>query len=269
VKRSPSTQADTIIFLHIHKAAGTTLHRIIERQYAPARIWSFDEHHSFQDFQALSLAEKAQIRMLRGHMIFGLHEMMPNPCIYFTLLRDPVERVISFYHYIRRNPHHYHTEMIASQGLTLGEYLQTGASTMMNNGQTRMLAGARQYDFPVGECTDELLEAAKRNLRDWFAVVGLVEKFDETLLLLQRAFGWRRMFYVRQNVAERRPTRDDLSAETLDLVRKHNALDLQLYEYAKALFEAQLYQQGVWFPGRVRLFQLSNLLLTRPVLRRG
>ena len=269
MKHSPNSEADTVIFLHIHKAAGTTLHRIIERQYTPAAIWSFDEQHDFQEFQALSVAEKAQIRMLRGHMIFGLHEMMPNPCTYFTLLRDPGERVISFYNYIRRNPHHYHSEMIASQELSLGEYLETKTSTMMNNGQTRMLAGARQYDFPVGECTDELLEAAKRNLRDWFAVVGLVERFDETLLLLQRAFGWRRMFYVRQNVAERRPTPGDLSAETLDLVRKHNALDLQLYQYAKALFEAQLRQQGVWFSGRVRLFQLANRLLTRPVLQRG
>jgi hypothetical protein len=96
--------------------------------------------------------------------------------------------------------------------------------------------------------------------------VGLVERFDETLLLLQRVFGWRRLFYVRQNVAERRPTQEDLPGETLELVKRHNALDLQLYQYASALFEEQIRQQGRWFGGQVRLLQLANRLLPEPIL---
>ena len=129
MKASPPLDTSTVIFLHIHKAAGTTLHRIIERQYPPDQIWSFDERHDFEAFRALSEAQKEEIRMLRGHMIFGLHEFMPRPCIYVTLLRDPVERVLSFYNYIRRNPHHYHSEMIVSQGLTLQQFLETRTST--------------------------------------------------------------------------------------------------------------------------------------------
>jgi hypothetical protein len=269
MKASSPPETSTVIFLHIHKAAGTTLHRIIERQYPPDQIWSFDERHDFEAFRALSEAQKEEIRMLRGHMIFGLHELMPRPCIYFTLLRDPVERVISFYDYIRRNPHHYHSEMIVSQSLTLQQFLETRTSTMMNNGQTRMLAGARQYDFPVGECTEELLEAAKSNLKDWFAVVGLVERFDESLLLLQRVLGWGRLFYVRQNVAERRPRQEDLPTETLELVKRHNALDLELYQYASTFFREQIRQQGKWFEGQVRLFQLANRLLPQTILPTG
>jgi len=261
-----SIRADTIIFLHIHKTAGTTLHRIIERQYRPEQIWTLDEEHGFDDLVSLTEAQRAQVRMLRGHMIFSLHELMPGITTYFTLLREPVERVISFYYFIRRNPHHYHYDPITSEDLSLKEFLELRQNNMMDNGQTRMLAGAKQYEHPVGECTRELLEAAKQNLRERFSVVGLMERFDETLLLLRQAYGWRNVFYVQQNVTSGRPLREDLPRDALDVVAEYNQLDIELYEYSAALFEEQVQQQGPRFARQVQVFRLANRYLARPVL---
>lgn len=254
-----SAAVDTVIFLHIHKAAGTTLHRIVERQYDPAQVWSFDESHNFDDFQRLSEIQRAGIRMLKGHMIFGMHEWMPGESTYFTLLREPIERAISFYYWIRRNPHHHHYDLITSEDLSLEEYLETGQANMMDNGQTRMLAGVLQYEFPFGECTEELLEAAKFNLTESFSVVGLVERFDETLLLLKRAFGWNDVYYAQQNVTRNRPGRGDLPQATLELLAEQNGLDLQLYGYAKELFGERVRQQGPLFPLEVKWFQWRHL----------
>lgn len=256
-----SERADTIIFLHIHKTAGTTLHRIIERQYRPEQIWTLDEQHVLDDLLALSDAQRAEIQMLSGHMIFGLHAYMPGTSTYFTLLREPIERAISFYYFIRRNPHHYHFDPIRSGGLSLEGFLEARHNNMMDNGQTRMLAGALQYDQPVGECTRELLELAKRNLRDSFSVVGLVEYFDESLLLLRQAYGWRNLFYVKQNVTDSRPLKEELSPDALDLAAEYNQLDLELYRYATSLFEQQVRQQGPRFARRVQLFKLANRYL--------
>ena len=255
--------AGTVIFLHIHKTAGTTLHRVIERQYQPEQIWTLDDQHTLDDLLRLSVAQRAQIQMLRGHMIFGLHEYMPGPSSYFTLLREPVERVISFFYFIRRNPHHYHFAPITSGNLTLKEFLELRQNNMMDNGQTRMLAGAQQYECPVGECTPDLLEAAKRNLSESFSVVGLMERFDETLLLLRQAYGWRNVRYVRQNVTGSRPLKADLPPATLDLVAECNQLDLELYEYASTLFDEQVQEQGPGFARQVRLFQTVNRSLAR------
>ncbi|MCB0028122.1 MAG: hypothetical protein KDE28_09465, partial [Anaerolineales bacterium] len=103
----------------------------------------------------------------------------------------------------------------------------------------------------------------QRHLRDYFAVVGLQEQFDSSLLLMQKAFGWRRIEYRKRNVTQNRPAQETLSAETLAAIREANLLDLQLYEYARQLFRRQLRQQGALFRARVRLFPLENRLRRR------
>lgn len=252
---NPSLAAeDTVIYLHIHKTAGTTLQQIIDRQYDPAQIWTFGDRHRFDDFRELGETQKAGISLLRGHMIFGLHEFMPGASTYFTVLREPVERVVSFLYHIRRRPF----EGVRCDHLSLIELLESRQISTMDNGQTRMLAGGEQYEYPFGECTDELLQVAKRNLRESFSVVGLFEHFDETLLLLQRTFGWQNLYYVRENVSPGRPSSDELPVATVDLIAEHNRLDLQLYEYARRLFEEQVQGQGPQFPLDVRRYQRAN-----------
>ena len=91
----------------------------------------------------------------------------------------------------------------------------------------------------------------------------LVERFDETLLLLKQAYGWRNVHYVRQNVTGGRPLQADLPPTTLDLIAEYNQLDLELYKYVATRFEQQVRQQGPKFPKQVRSFQATNRLLAR------
>jgi hypothetical protein len=253
-----SAGAKRVIFLHIPKTAGTTLRQIVRRQYPAESIFTFDETHRFDDFQRLRDAQKAEIRLLGGHMIFGLHRFMPGPSTYFTVLREPVERVISDYYFVRNTPVHHHYDFITSRNLSLEEFIESGeARIMTDNGQTRSLSD-EWWNLPFGECTEKVLEQAKKNLREYFAVVGLIERFDETLLMLKRAFGWQNVYYARVNVNPSRPTKDELPQTTLDLIAEQNWLDLHLYEYAKELFEEQVQRQGSLFPLEVTGFRWAN-----------
>lgn len=238
-----------VIFLHIPKTAGTTLHRIIERQYAAERIISFgpDAHQSIADFRALSEERRAQIRMLKGHMAFGLHRYFPadsdhNRPVYFTLLRDPIERVISHYYHVLRDPAHYLYPYTEEGQLGLADFLKTKVPVMLNNGQTRLVSGLWE-EIPFGACDAEMLETAKQNIREHFVLVGLTERFDETLCLLRSILGWQHdISYVPQNVGDNRPARAQLSPETLDVVLETNQLDIALYAYAEHLFEEKVQQ---------------------------
>jgi hypothetical protein len=107
--------------------------------------------------------------------------------------------------------------------------------------------------------------AAKENLRTHFSVVGLTDRFDETLLLLRKAYGWRNVTYVRRNVAVGRPTVEDLSPATVEAVTRCNRFDLELYRYAQELLERQISQQGPGFATQVRAFRLANWLLPRAI----
>ncbi len=254
---SKSEQA--VVFLHIIKTAGTTLHRIIERQYRPEQLYSVGlvEGESLEELAQLDKARKAKVRMLRGHISYGAHEFLPRPATYMTVLRDPVERVISHYYFILRTTGHYLYDSLTSEDINLQTFIENKTHVMIDNTQTRAISGIWNK-AKFGECTREMLETAKRNLRKDFAVVGLTEKFDETLLLMKRTLGWQNVFYTRHNVTPRRPRRDALPPATLDAILEVNQLDIELYRYATTLFEEQIHQYGPSLASETKRFQSIN-----------
>lgn len=230
---------ETLIFLHIPKTAGTTLQWIIERQYDPSEIYTLRGQHDVPALEQLPLEQKLRLRAIKGHMGFGIHRTLPQPSTYLTLLRDPVDRVISSYYYIRRTPKHPHYDAIASENLSLEEFIRRGISKIAtDNGQTRL------------------------------SLVGVVERFDETLLLAQQRFGWRTPFYLRKNIGTNRLSKADVPRETLRLIEEYNSLDLELYQFARNLFEEAVRAQGHVFSWRIRLFRLANRVYAYPLARK-
>jgi hypothetical protein len=120
----------------------------------------------------------------------------------------------------------------------------------------RLLAGPQSQDEPLSP--EELLARAQDNLRAC-AVVGLTERFDETMLLLKKAYGWRLPFYERRNVSTKRPPREAIPAHILRQIEADNALDAALYTYAQELFEEQVRQYGPAKLARdLRVFRALN-----------
>lgn len=235
---SSSFGTRSILFLHIPKAAGSTLRTIIDRQYAEEEIFTIDGANvdaSIDRFCRLPHAKKERIRCLKGHMAFGLHEHLDPPSTYVTILRDPIERIISHYYYVLRKPSHYLHEEIISRNMSLREYANSGLSDELKNGMTRLISGDSKEVAP-----SEMLKNAKRNLSQHFSVVGLVERFDESLVLMKQRLGWKRIYYQKKNVGHNRPRKDNVANATLDVIRAANMLDLQLYEYAQKRLEQDL-----------------------------
>jgi hypothetical protein len=106
-----------------------------------------------------------------------------------------------------------------------------------DNLQTRVIAGSMPF-----VATEETLEQAVANL-DRLTAIVLVERFDESLVLLTRMFGWRPMVYSTENVTANRQPRQKFSRETLAVVERYNTFDLELYREAKARFESAVAAQ--------------------------
>jgi hypothetical protein len=140
----------------------------------------------------------------------------------------------------------------------LKQYVESGVHLGMSDYQTRILAGAEWHDSAYGKCPDEALEVVKANFKRDFAVIGLTERFDETLLLLRRAFGWNDLFYTRQNITRQRPRINELSADTLAAIVDVNQVDIKLYQYVKKLFDEEVREQGPFFKFEVQAFKLLN-----------
>jgi len=240
-----------LIFLHIGKTGGTSLQRILEKEYsdkAPFFVTSGyfpgSKDRRSRHFEDLSDQERRDLRLIKGHINYGIHTQLEETARYITLIRDPIDRIISNYYYIKQNADHYLYEKITSSDCSLEEYILE--ATDNDNGQTRVLAGiadryeCQEKEVPFGKVNDEIFKIAKSNLRK-FAVVGLMERFDESVEMMRRELRWRITPNIeKHNVTEGRPRKEDIDSKTLKLIEKHNQYDMRLYKIATELFEAKM-----------------------------
>jgi Sulfotransferase family len=221
------THAAALIFLHIPKTAGTTLNRIIEWQYDPRLIYTVDPYQiraTASRLKTLPEARRRRLRVVRGHLLYGIHDCLPQGGTYITMLRDPVKRVLSSYQFILRRPLHPLHRKLKGKEVGVEEFLELTANRQ--NLQTKMLAGMPY----VGPCDEQTLAAAKEHVKSDFRVVGISERFEESLLLIAASFGWQIPYYENRKVSKNRPAVDPA---TIDLIRRYNPYDLDLYEFGQ------------------------------------
>jgi len=235
---SSNGSAEAIIFLHLPKTAGTTLNRLIEWEYSLGEMYSVDPvlfEWSFARLRRLSKRRLRRTRMFKGHMLFGLHEVLPQPATYITVLRDPVERVLSAFYFMRSYKLHPLYWKFRNEKWTVEEFVQRSTR---DNVQCKIIANAH-YHSP---CTQEVLDRAIDHLDNYFSVVGLSERFEESLALMKLRFGWQLNSYSSFNVTRARPKKGDLPQATLDLISEKNRFDVALYQHAVRLFESAVSQ---------------------------
>lgn len=223
-----------LIFLHIPKTAGTTLNRIIEWQYNPLSIFTMDPYRiraTPERLKELSEGRRRRLRMVRGHFYYGIHEFLPQGATYITMLREPVARFLSAYYFLQRRPLHPMHRKVKSEKIGVEDFIRL--TPHRQNLQCSLIAGIKSN----GKCEEQTLEIAKENLAKTFSVVGLSERFEESLMLMAATFDWKVPFYENRKVSKTRP---QVGSTAIDLIKEHNRLDLDLYEFGRKLFEASL-----------------------------
>lgn len=239
-QHSPMPSKDTreaLIFVHMFRSGGNTLSRIMDWEYSPLRIFSLNGRYcrwAYKKLTELPAAALSGMQVFRGHMPFGLHRHLTQPSTYITLLREPVERTLSEYFAgLNRISHRQHRTI---KHLSVCEFVATLAN---NNSQTKMIAGlSSSYDFLTEECSSHTLDTAKHNLQQYFSLVGITERFEETLALAKCRFAWNVPHYAWFNSNPKRT--HNVSSELRHYIMEHNRFDVELYRHAVTLFNKQL-----------------------------
>lgn len=267
-----STTKKPLIFLHVPCAAGCKFMGALRRKFNENSICRIVANESvtrkrgkmsIAEFKNLSQEERDKIKLLMGHMSFGIHEDFSSLCDYVTLLREPVSRTISQYYYISTKLDHDDYDKVSK--MTLEEYAVSSMAGA-NNFQTRMISANHEFSsvdiFPLPA---NALEVAKKNLREYFKVVGVVEKFHESLFAVKKAFSWNNVYYdhSHNHSNPKRPKNSEISLATREAIAKNNALDLELYSYAEKLLNESIKAYGSNLNLDIAKFEKTNEFLDK------
>jgi hypothetical protein len=191
---------------------------------------------------------------------------------YMTILRNPIERVISWYKGHVREPGAEHYERIRRDRLTLAEFIDLGITPELNNHTVRVLIGRgrsriwrmkrRAQNYYTSRLLGKqiyqvngkrYLDRAIANLNRYFCFVGIVEKLDllTQFLAQQGPIAEGGVSVPRLNVAPQMEAAMD--SQTLDAIRKANELDLMLYEQVARKLNAG----ETWYPVEPRARRLA------------
>lgn len=254
------TDKRPFFFLHIPKTAGLTMQAPLARHFnaddiAAAITWT----------PLLGLDREYLVRkkLFQGHFFGPLEQYIGLRCFRFTILRDPVERALSHYGHVLRDDQHY----LHQRALELGSfeaYLDDPVTRMTTiNFQARMLALDSDVEAIYRKLSDQertewcleryiettlfepdesvLLAKAKKRLAS-IDVVGITERFEETMALLCYKRGWPFPDEIQaRNVNDARPRRTALASSTLNRLADLNAIDIALYELARQKFSADFH----------------------------
>ncbi|HXN87902.1 MAG TPA: sulfotransferase family 2 domain-containing protein [Methylocella sp.] len=275
-----------LIFLHIPKTGGQTMGAILAHCFPDQHFNPELEHGDTalllrstpriaEKFRQLPVEKQRAVRcMIPACCAMDVDTIFDRPSKFFTIVRHPVDRVISNFFHIRRFSHLPFYRFI--KDLTLEQYLDSGIGLYHDNQQVRMLSGCPELDAPwdlesrpISSTSSPVerrhLEMAKRNIEERFIAAAPLEEFAALVWFLKRLYGWP-FHWVVFRIHNQNPNRPKLAAVS-EATRKRletlNQYDIEVYEWVKARFAKQIQTMEPHFSREARRFDM----LTRAVHR--
>lgn len=229
-----------IAFLHMLKAGGTTLRRLLEDVYQDGLVTDYDDipmsnrpQHVLQRrrrYQALhSQGLNPDPQIVFGHFVLSKYRGLNQRLQFATMFRDPVPRVVSHYFHYLRNIGLDRNEILPV-GLTLEEF-------------ARLPKYRDMYPYLLGDL-----------LIDELDYVGITEEFEASVALFFKIFPHESAEEIVNKAAVLRLNQaseyDDAMAylreqDLFDNIRWAQRLNEKMYSEAKTRFNALCREHGV------------------------
>lgn len=234
------------VYVHINKAGGTSVRQMLQDGLLEDRLldtlvprrWGLDNlPRSVHSQDPVVLGEVAELRerqwdldCFASNLPVGVHELLDRPCEYFSVVREPIDRITSLWSdvYRARRTSQLWQEW-AKLNLDISRILASPCGTPLRNDQVRMLTGLQCHEVKASHVVE-----AMENINRDFSVVGCFEDLPDFAERLQEHYGWKPAPLHHLNIGDRQGW-ELLSPEDLERLRAANEHDAALYERVRAL----------------------------------
>ena len=226
---------DRYFFVHIMKTGGTSLlYNLIANfpaeQLYPDPNQDGDKFTAYTDVPYLLSLPKSRQRVIRaysGHFPYAVVSLLPGSFVTLTVLRDPVERTISYLKQCRGMPQF---RDVALEAIYEDPWQYPIA---MQNYQARIFA-LTATDQPLTVMNpividDRRLAIAKENL-DQIDELGLLDHYDEFAARVSERLGWTDSAWPRRRVGG---ASTDVPSSLRKRIARDNAADIEFYVYGR------------------------------------
>lgn len=228
-----------VIFCHIIKCGGTSLRHMLLDEYgydaiAPVPVNNPGANLPYPTVTGINpLVYMATVTpelvkdypLVMSHYDIRIARQLPEHHI-ITMLRHPVNQLFSLFKFTNRN---LITSNQEEMNRRFRDWLTPENVAQFSNVQTRYLSSHG----------NENKEIALSWLMNGRLTFGILERFDDSLRLFNESFDWS----LKAKHMNRTPKSSNLDAETIALVEKLQADDMELYRIACDLFESQFKEQ--------------------------
>ena len=243
-RRPGTARAYVLVFMHVPKTGGTTLEYLLAKNYTV---------NGTLHINAPALANNPYALFKKGdlpHVVMGHHKLshvlyrfIDRRLVHITMLRDPVKRVLSYFDYLQTSKGHGLHDKAKQRDLEA--FVESDDMVELANAQTMRIAGYLAHSPGKHADADRALAQAKEHLARRFTLFGLTERYPAFLLMGRRVLGWRDIFHQSRNISKKKTRPEDVDAGILDRIRERNQQDIELYEFARDLFDQRCAELGI------------------------
>ena len=268
----------TLIHFHHWRTGGTTIRDSFRNLFDPNQIFIFGDYRdpflkSRQELLDSPQEIRREIRFTSIHHALPAHYFFSDKFAYFTLLRDPIETAVSWYHWhvknIELDPQWLDPDI--KNGISIKEYAEKTLRTNNGNLLSRWLINLdaepdldnRHRGLPraVWEMSDdELVAQAMQSLDKHFAFVGLTKCFDASLFILCLLLHSDRIpvYQWKGRSGNTGAATDNIEPEVSAMLLEANSADNDLYQKIQAQFNNRYGDALAWFNGEMAPFQMPG-----------
>ncbi len=225
-----------ILFDHLPKCAGTTINQYLLTHYPQRVVFGTNVRQpteSVKKFKSLPEDSRHRYHLIIGHCTHQLLDYVHPETIKLTVFRDPIERIISHYFFVKQYKRHYLHDQVIKSNIQLEDYASSGLSCELRNFYTAHFSGLPIEKIEMNP--EESVYRAASVVSEKYNIVGFQDNLAAAMDKLKNVARLPQPFQNQVlNKTRKKIGLEEISKNARQTIAEVNALDVELYALLKA-----------------------------------